>query len=60
MKLKEAKDKIKNGLKVGFIIHFKRIVPNGTFLRDRIPECGEDLFKTEDAAWKFAEQLAAK
>ncbi len=60
MTLKEAKGKIKNGLKEGFIIHFKKIVPNGTFVRDRIPELGEDLFKTEKEAWKFAEQLAAK
>ena len=60
MKLEKAKEIIKSGLKEGFIVHFiKRISPNKT-VDDRVPDYGEELFKTSQEAWKFAEKLAKK
>lgn len=58
MKLAEAELKIKKGLKKGFIIRFQKLQPGGTSEWDRIPEFGENLFKTVNSAWTFAEKLA--
>ncbi len=58
MKLAEAKSKIKNGLKKGFIIEFARVISSGGSVSERIPDLGENLFKTEDEAWDFAQKLA--
>ena len=60
MRRAEAEAKIKTGLKKGYIIQFTRIVSADSSVKERIPELGEKLFKTESDAWDFAKKLAEK